>query len=68
VADVGEEKTFVDSDVGGVLVEGVSGALSSESHSLPMCALPPFFLFSIVLFPFLSSSLSLSLAYGHLAI
>jgi hypothetical protein len=27
VADVGEEKTFVDGDVGGVLVGGVDGAL-----------------------------------------
>jgi hypothetical protein len=32
VADVGEEKTFVDSDVGGVLVgEGVGGALIGVS-------------------------------------
>jgi hypothetical protein len=27
VADVGEEKAFVDGDVGGILVEGVGGAL-----------------------------------------
>jgi hypothetical protein len=43
VADVGEEETLVDGNVGGVLVRGV-GELSSESHSRPMCASPPFFL------------------------
>jgi hypothetical protein len=71
VADVGEEKSLDDDDVGGILIGG-GVELSSESHSRPMCASPPFFLcylfFSILFFPFLSSSLSLSLVYGHLAI
>jgi hypothetical protein len=44
VADVGEEKTLVDGDVGGVLVGGGAVELSLESHSLPLCASPPFFL------------------------
>jgi hypothetical protein len=47
-----------------------SEVLSSESHSFPTRSLPPFFLwknFYILFFPFLSSSLSSSLAYGHLA-
>jgi hypothetical protein len=51
--------------------EEESVELSLESHSRPMCALPPFFLqyffFSIFFFPFLSLSLSLSLVYGHFA-
>jgi hypothetical protein len=46
--------------------------LSSESHSRHMWASPPFFLqylfFSFFFFPFLSSSLSLSLEIGHFAI
>jgi hypothetical protein len=33
VADVGEEETLVDDDVGGVLVGEESVVLSSESHS-----------------------------------
>jgi hypothetical protein len=44
MVDVGEEKTLVDGDVGGVLVEGGVDGASSESHSRPMCASPPFFL------------------------
>jgi hypothetical protein len=48
-----------------------SEELSSESHSFLTSSLPPFFLwknfFYILFFPFLSSSLSSSLAYGHLA-
>jgi hypothetical protein len=43
VADVREEESFVDGDVGGVLVEEESVELSSESHSHTMCASPPFF-------------------------
>jgi hypothetical protein len=42
MVDVGEEKTLVDGDVGGVLVEGGVDGASSESHSRPMCASPPF--------------------------
>jgi hypothetical protein len=52
--------------------EEESVGLSSESHSRPTCASPPFFLqylfFSIFFFPFLSSSLSLSLVYRHFVI
>jgi hypothetical protein len=44
VADVGEEETLVDGDVGGVLVGGGVGGLSSESHSRHTWASPPFFL------------------------
>jgi hypothetical protein len=44
VADVGEEKSLVDGDVGGVLVGGgVGGALVGVSFH-PMCGSPPFFL------------------------
>jgi hypothetical protein len=44
VADVGEEKSLVDGDVGGVLVGGgVGGALVGVPFP-PMCASPPFFL------------------------
>jgi hypothetical protein len=37
VADVGEEETFVDSDVGGVLVGGVGGALAGVSFPPHVC-------------------------------
>jgi hypothetical protein len=44
VADVGEVKSLVDGDVGGVLVGGgVGGALVGVPFP-PMCASPPFFL------------------------
>jgi hypothetical protein len=72
VADVGEEEAFVDGDVGSVLVGGgVGGALVGVSFPPHVC-LATFLLvihfFSIFFFPFLSSSLSLSLVYVHLAI
>jgi hypothetical protein len=44
VANVGEEKSIVDDDVGGILVGGGAVEISSESHSRPMCTSPPFFL------------------------
>jgi hypothetical protein len=72
VADIGEEEAFVDGDVGGVLVEGgVDGALVRVPfpHHVHLAILLLVILFfSIFFFPFLSSSLSLSLIYGHLAI
>jgi hypothetical protein len=44
VADVGEEKSLVDDDVGDVLVGGgVSGAFVGVPFP-PMCASSPFFL------------------------
>jgi hypothetical protein len=70
VADVGEEKTFVDGDVGSVLIGGgVGGALVGVPFPSYVRISPPFFLllyffFSIFFFfPFLSSSLSLSHVY-----
>jgi hypothetical protein len=44
VADVGEEKSLVDGDVGGILVGGRAVELMSESHSRHTWASPPFFL------------------------
>jgi hypothetical protein len=71
VADVGEEKTLVDDDVCGVLVGGgVGGALIGVPLPANMgitALLLVVFLFSL-LFPFLSSPLSLSLDNGHFAI
>jgi hypothetical protein len=43
VSDVGEEKSLVDDNVDGIPSEEESVELSSESHSRPMCASPPFF-------------------------
>jgi hypothetical protein len=72
VADVGEEEIFVDGDVGGVLIGGgVGGALIGVSfppHVRLATLLLVILLFLHLFFPFLSSSLSLSLIYGHLAI
>jgi hypothetical protein len=68
VADVGEEKTLGDDDVGGVLVGGgVGGALVG----VPLAAhvgIAALLLIVSLLLPFLSSPLSLSLDNGHLAI
>jgi hypothetical protein len=68
VADVGEEKTLGDGDVGGVLVGGgVGGALVG----VPLVAhvgIAALLLVVSLLLPFLSSPLSLSLDNGHLAI
>jgi hypothetical protein len=44
VADVGEEESLVDGDVGGILVAGGVGGALMESHSRHTWASPPFFL------------------------
>ena len=62
MADVGEEKAFVDGDVGGVLV---GGALVRVPFAIYMGVAT---LLVIFLLPFLSSPLSLSLEIGHFAI
>jgi hypothetical protein len=73
VADVEEEKAFVDGDVGGVLIGGGVGGALVRVPFLPHVRLATLllivvpFLFHLLL-SFLSSSLSLSLVYGHLAI
>jgi hypothetical protein len=70
VADVGEEETLVDGDFCGVLVGGgVGGALIGVPllAYMGIAALLQYLFFSL-LFPFLSSPLSLSLDNGHLAI
>jgi hypothetical protein len=68
VADVGEEETLVDGDVGAVLVGGgVGGALIGVSLPAYM-GIAALFLVVSLLFPFLSSPLSLSLDIGHFAI
>ena len=71
MAYVGEEESFGDGDVGGVLVGGrVGGALVGVPLAAHMgiaallLVIPLLFL----LFPFLSSPLSLSLDNGHFAI
>jgi hypothetical protein len=70
VADVGEEEAFVDGDVGGVLIRGgVSGALIGVPFlaHVRIAALLLVVSLLLLLLPFLSSSLSLSLEIGHLA-
>ena len=70
MADVGEEETLVDGDVGGILIGGgVGGALVGVPFPtyVGIVALLLIVLFSF-LFPFLSSPLSPSLDNGHLAI
>jgi hypothetical protein len=70
VADVGEEEALVDGDVGGVLVGGVGGALVGVPYPayVGIAALLLVESLLLLLLPFLSSSLSLSLEIGHLAI
>jgi hypothetical protein len=71
VADVGEEKSLVDGDVGGVLIGGgVGGALIGVPlpANMGIAALLLVYLFFSFLLPFLSSPLSLSLEIGHFAI
>jgi hypothetical protein len=72
MADVGEEKALVDGDVGGVLVEeGVGGALVGVPFPPHMRLATLILIVSLllhILLPFLSSSLSLSHVYEHLAI
>jgi hypothetical protein len=68
VADIGEEETLVDSDVCGVLVGGgVGGALIGVPLPANM-GITALLLVVSLLFPFLSSPLSLSIDNGHLAI
>jgi hypothetical protein len=68
VADVGEEKAFVDGDVGGVFVGGgVGGALVPVPLATYM-GVATLLLVVFLLLPFLSSPLSLSLEIGHFAI
>jgi hypothetical protein len=67
VADVGEEKALVDGDVCGVLVGGgVGGALIGVPLPANM-GIASLLLVILLLLPFLSSPLSLSLDNGHLA-
>jgi hypothetical protein len=71
VADVGEEKTFVDADVGGVLiVGGVGGALVGVPLPANMGITTLLLVISLLLLllPPLSLSLSLSLDNEHLTI
>jgi hypothetical protein len=70
VADIGEEKSLVDSDVGGILVGGgVGGALIGVPFltHVGIAALLLVVSFLLLFFPFLSSPLSLSQDIGHLA-
>ena len=68
MADVGEEETFGDGDVGGVLVGGVGGALVGVPFVAYMGIATLLLVVSLLLLlPFLSSPLSLSLDNGHLA-
>jgi hypothetical protein len=70
MAEVGEEESLVDDDVGGILVGGgVDGALIGvpfPTH-VGIAALLLVVSFLLLLFPLLSSPLSLSLDIGHLA-
>jgi hypothetical protein len=71
VADVGEEKSFVDGDVRGVLiVRGVGGTLIGVPLPINMgiAALLLVIPLLLLLLPLLLLSLSLSLDKGHLAI
>jgi hypothetical protein len=70
VTNVAEEEALVDGDVGGVLVGGVGGALIGVPFltHVGIAALLLVVPLLLLLFPFLSSPLSLSLEIGHLAI
>jgi hypothetical protein len=71
VADVGEEKSLGDGDVGGVLVVGgVARAFFGVPLPTNMGIAALLLVVSLLLlsFPFLSSPLSLSLDIGHFAI
>jgi hypothetical protein len=71
VADVGEEKALVDDDVCSVLVGGgVGGALIGVPFlaNMGIAALLFVLFLLLLLLPFLSSPLSLSLEIGHFAI
>jgi hypothetical protein len=71
VADVGEEETLVDGDVGGILVEGGVGGAHVEVPFPTHVGIATLLLVVLLLFflpPFLSLSLSLSLDIAHLVI
>jgi hypothetical protein len=70
VADVGEEETLFDDEVGGVLIGGVSGALVGVPLHTNMGITALLFVVSLLLLllPLLSPPLSLSLEIGHFAI
>jgi hypothetical protein len=71
VADVGEEESLVDGDVGGILVgEGVSGALVGVPFPTHMGITALLLVILLLFLPLslLASPLSLSLDIGHLAI
>jgi hypothetical protein len=71
MADVGEEKSLGDGDVGGVLVGGgVGGALVGVPLAAHMGIAALFLVISLLLLssPLLVVALSLSLEIGHLAI
>jgi hypothetical protein len=69
VADVGEEETLVDDDVGGVLIGGgVGGALVGVPLPANMGIAALLLVVPLLLLPLLSSPLSLSLEIGHFAI
>jgi hypothetical protein len=70
VADVGEEKTLVDSDVDGVLVEGgVGGALIGVPFPTHVGIAALLLVISfLLLLPLLVVALSLSLEIGHFAV
>ena len=67
MGDVGEKKAFSDGDVCGVLV---GGGVGGDLFGVPLPAnmsIAALLLVVSLLFPFLSSPLSLSLDNGHLA-
>jgi hypothetical protein len=65
VADVGEAKTLVDGDIGDVLVGGalIGVLFLSDMHLVTFLLMVEPFLLLHFIIPFLSPSLSLSLAY-----
>jgi hypothetical protein len=68
VADVGEEEALVNDDVGGILVGGgVGGAFVGIPFPTYEGIAALLVVLLLFLLPFLSSSLSLSLDNGHLA-
>jgi hypothetical protein len=70
VLDVGEENSFVDCDGGDVLIRGVGGALIGVSFVVDVHIVTLLLMEELIIFHLLplSSSLSLSLAYGHFVI
>jgi hypothetical protein len=68
VADVGEEKSLGDGDVGGVLVVGGVARAFVGVPFLTNMGITALLLVVSLLLPFLSLPLSLSLDIGHFAI